>query len=156
MLADAGKLLRHDPAVHIYLDAGDAGWLRPQQIVGPLEQSGIADDSGFSLNVANFFTTSQSIAYGSRLSALLKGKHFVIDTSRNGNGAPTAAPGVNEWCNPPGRALGAAPTTATGNPLVDALLWIKYPGQSDGSCRPGEPPAGAWWPAYALGLVRDA
>ena len=79
--------------------------------------------------------------------------HFVIDTSRNGSG-PYTGPLTPQWCNPPGRALGAAPTTRTGDRSVDALLWIKYPGASDGSCRPGEPPAGAWWPEYALGLVR--
>jgi endoglucanase len=156
LLANAGTLLRQDPGAHVYLDAGDAGWLAPSQIVGALYQSGIADDAGFALNVANFYTTAESIRYGRRLSVLLKGKHFVIDTSRNGNGPPPAQQGVNEWCNPPGRALGHVPTTDTGEPLVDAFLWIKYPGQSDGSCRPGEPPAGVWWPSYALGLVRDA
>jgi endoglucanase len=156
MLSNASALLRRDSGAHVYLDAGDAGWLAPQQIVGALSQSGIADDAGFALNVANFYTTAESIRYGRRLSVLLKGKHFVIDSSRNGNGPPPAQQGVNEWCNPPGRALGHIPTTDTGEPLVDAFLWIKYPGQSDGSCRPGEPPAGVWWPSYALGLVRDA
>ncbi|PRC61106.1 hypothetical protein C6A85_12490, partial [Mycobacterium sp. ITM-2017-0098] len=29
------------------------------------------------------------------------------------------------WCNPPGRALGVAPTTATGNGQIDAFLWVK-------------------------------
>ncbi|MGH3927116.1 MAG: hypothetical protein ACRDTT_30325 [Pseudonocardiaceae bacterium] len=37
---------------------------------------------------------------------------------------------------------------------MDAFLWIKEPGDSDGSCRPGEPAAGAWWPDYALTLAR--
>jgi endoglucanase len=155
MLANATQRLRHDPSAHIYLDAGGAGWLSPQQIVEPLRLSGIAADAGFALNVANFYTTSESIAYGRRLSTLLNGKHFVIDTSRNGNGPPPAEQGVNKWCNPPGRALGHIPTTDTGNSLVDAFLWIKYPGQSDGTCLPGEPPPGAWWPSYALGLVHN-
>jgi len=38
---------------------------------------------------------------------------------------------------------------------VDAFLWIKIPGESDGTCQ-GCPPAGTWWPAYALGLARNA
>ena len=33
-----------------------------------------------------------------------------------------------DWCNPPGRGLGARPTTRTGNQLVDAFLWVKRPG----------------------------
>jgi endoglucanase len=76
--------------------------------------------------------------------------HFVIDTSRNGKG-----PKGTRWCNPPGRGLGAPPTTETGNPLVDAFLWIKTPGESDGECN-GAPKAGQWWPRYALGLARRA
>ncbi|MFC9174490.1 glycoside hydrolase family 6 protein [Streptomyces sp. NPDC057107] len=57
------------------------------------------------------------------------------------------------WCNPPGRALGEPPTTETGDEKVDAYLWIKRPGESDGDCK-GGPKAGAWWPEYALGLAR--
>jgi endoglucanase len=32
-------------------------------------------------------------------------------------------------------------------------LWIKRPGESDGTCN-GGPPAGTFWDAYAIGLVR--
>lgn len=77
----------------------------------------------------------------------------MVDTSRNGNG-PLGAAGQDAWCNPPGRALGTPPTTRTGDPLLDAYLWIKRPGESDGSCR-GGPSAGTWWPEYALGLARN-
>ena len=38
------------------------------------------------------------------------------------------------WCNPPGRGLGLRPTANTGVPLLDAYLWVKTPGQSDGMC----------------------
>ncbi|MCW2873942.1 glycoside hydrolase family 6 protein, partial [Actinacidiphila oryziradicis] len=38
---------------------------------------------------------------------------------------------------------------------VDAYLWVKRPGESDGSCR-GAPPAGQWWSDYALRLARAA
>jgi endoglucanase len=155
MLANATKLIERDTQARVYLDAGSAGWLAPKQIAQPMYLSGISQDAGFSLNVSNFYSTAQSIAYGRELSKLVGGKHFVIDTSRNGNGAPPGGPGVNEWCNPPGRALGHPPTTNTGVAGVDAFLWVKYPGQSDGSCRAGEPPAGTWWPSYALSLVRD-
>jgi endoglucanase len=39
-----------------------------------------------------------------------------------------------DWCNPPGSGVGARPTSRTGNPLVDAFLWIKTVGESDGPC----------------------
>ena len=60
-----------------------------------------------------------------------------------------------EWCNASGRALGARPTAATGNSLADAFLWIKPPGESDGTCN-GGPAAGVFWPEYAIGLAQRA
>ncbi|HVG45729.1 MAG TPA: glycoside hydrolase family 6 protein, partial [Longimicrobium sp.] len=53
------------------------------------------------------------------------------------------------------QALGRAPTTRTGHPLVDAYLGVKMPGQSDGTCN-GGPRAGEWWADYALELSRAA
>ncbi|WP_031030733.1 glycoside hydrolase family 6 protein [Streptomyces sp. NRRL WC-3725] len=100
-------------------------------------------------------------------------RHFVIDTSRNGLGAWTPEPGKytgdpEAWCNAPGRGLGPRPTADTGVPLVDAYLWIKIPGESDGSCTRNtggtidpeygivDPPAGTWWPDQAHSLARNA
>lgn len=98
--------------------------------------------------------------------------HFVIDTSRNGQGPWVAPAGVypdaENWCNPPGRGLGVRPTTDTGNALVDALLWIKIPGESDGQCFRGlggpedpergmvDPAAGQWFPEQARELIEMA
>ncbi|WP_285100710.1 glycoside hydrolase family 6 protein [Promicromonospora sp. MEB111] len=98
--------------------------------------------------------------------------HFVVDTSRNGRGAWAAPAGVypdaETWCNPPDRGLGPRPTTDTGNELVDALLWIKIPGESDGECFRGlggpedpergmvDPPAGQWFPEQARELIELA
>jgi endoglucanase len=75
---------------------------------------------------------------------------FVIDTSRNGKGTldvtPYGAAPYNQpesvvsalktgnWCNPPGAGLGLRPDATTSVALLDAYLWIKTPGQSDGSC----------------------
>ena len=100
--------------------------------------------------------------------------HFVVDTSRNGQGAWTPPAGKysgdpQTWCNPPGRGIGARPTANTGVALVDAYLWIKTIGESDGQCNRGiagstedpeygqvDPAAGAWWPAQATTLVKNA
>jgi endoglucanase len=76
--------------------------------------------------------------------------HFVIDTSRNGRGpvdlsryqsppflqptAVIAGLSVGAWCNPPGTGVGQRPTADTDLPLLDAYLWIKTVGESDGSC----------------------
>jgi len=154
LLRFAIHTLKAHPQVTVYLDAGNVGWIHPAaRLAAPLRSAGVAEANGFSLNVSNFFDTATTVAYGSSLSRQLGGEHFVIDTSRNGNGPDTTAADEPTWCNPPDRALGAAPTTNTGTPAVDAYLWIKRPGTSDGSCRPGEPRAGQWWPQYALELA---
>ncbi|MER5831849.1 glycoside hydrolase family 6 protein [Streptomyces sp. NPDC002130] len=137
----------------VYLDAGNAGWQNPDQIFESLNRAGIAQADGFSVNVSNFYSTEDSIAYGKQLSAKVGGKHFVIDTSRNGKGPYNDGKPDERWCNPPGRALGETPTTKTADPLVDAYLWVKRPGESDGECK-GGPKAGQWWADYALKLAK--
>ncbi|GGT03159.1 MULTISPECIES: glycoside hydrolase family 6 protein [Streptomyces] len=136
----------------VYLDAGNAGWGDPGQIHDPLRRAGVDRADGFAVNVSNFYSTEDSLAYGKRLSAEVGGKHFVIDTSRNGNGPYTEGDPAERWCNPPGRTLGETPTTRTADPLADAYLWVKRPGESDGECK-GGPKAGQWWQSYALQLT---
>ena len=119
----------------------------------------------------NLNTSGINLRYGSTVGTT----HFVIDTSRNGRGPwapPTdpAYPDAQDWCNPPDRGTGLRPTLSTGNPLVDAYLWIKIPGESDGECTRGlgptgtvdpewdrvDPVAGQWFPEMALQLTRNA
>jgi endoglucanase len=73
-----------------------------------------------------------------------------------------------DWCNPPDRGLGLRPTANTSQPLVDAYLWVKIPGESDGQCYRWtsgpldpvrgiqDPAAGQWFPEMALELVQNA
>lgn len=133
-----------------YIDAGHSAWKSASVIASRLKAAGIAQAAGFSLNVANYQPTNALIAFGSQVSALTGGKHFVLDTGRNGR-----AVAGNAWCNASGAGLGARPTTHTASPLVDAYLWIKTPGSSDGTCN-GGPPAGVWWPSYARMLATHA
>ncbi|WP_079078628.1 glycoside hydrolase family 6 protein [Streptomyces sp. DSM 15324] len=153
LLADAVTTLTSLKHTKVYLDAGNAGRGRTAGMDRALLRAGVARADGFAVNVANFYSTGDSLAYGRQLSAAVGGKHFVVDTSRNGNGPYREGDPAKRWCNPPGRALGTPPTTRTADPLVDAYLWVKTPGESDGECK-GGPKAGRWWPEYALGLTR--
>ncbi|MFH9739928.1 glycoside hydrolase family 6 protein [Streptomyces roseolus] len=155
LLKAAVERLQRQPQTTVHLDAGNAGWVAPEKLAEPLRRAGIAAADGFAVNVSNFRTTKESVAYGRELSALVGGKPFVVDTSRNGNGPYTEGDPAENWCNPPGRALGEPPTLRTGDPLVRAHLWIKRPGESDGECR-GGPRAGEWFDSYALELARNA
>lgn len=151
LIKDAVTVLSSTPGVSVYIDAGHSNWVSAADMASLLIKAGIQYAQGFSLNVASFGTTADNITYGKDVSLRVGGKHFVIDTSRNGQG-PTEG---LDWCNPPGRGLGNKPTSLTGDPLVDAFLWIKRPGESDGVCN-GGPPAGQWWADYALQLAKNA
>lgn len=142
-----------NPAAAVYVDAGHLRWHSPEEMAARLNQAGVDRARGFSLNVSNFFTTEEEIGYGEAISGLTNGSHYVIDTSRNGVGA---ADGELYWCNPSGRALGVPPTTQTTGPHADAYLWIKRPGESDGTCDKGDPPAGTFVNQYAVELARNA
>lgn len=139
------------PNARIYLDAGHNVWKIADRMSEYLDAAGIDKADGFSLNVSNYQLLSDEINYGKEISDLTGGKHYIIDTSRNGNGPA----GPYDWCNASGRAIGRAPTTDTDNSLIDAFLWIKLPGESDGMCN-GGPPPGRFWLDYALDLIREA
>ncbi len=108
-------------------------------------------------------TSGIDASYASALGSTVPTTHFIVDTSRNGLGpnsmqtyaaAPYDQPTsvistlvAGGWCNPTGEGLGSTPTAAPGvalssldsylpgnPPLLDAYLWIKTPGQSDGQC----------------------
>jgi endoglucanase len=149
LLRDAVAVLASRPRTSVYLDAGHSHWHTPAAIVPRLRSAGIKAARGFSLNVSNSHPTDEQRRYGAAISKRTGGKHFLIDTSRNGLGSS------GEWCNPEGRALGKRPTARTGDPRADAYLWIKAPGESDGTCN-GGPDPGLWWPEYALGLAQRA
>lgn len=135
--------------VSVYLDAGHSQWIKPETMAERLIRAGIHNANGFATNVSNYQTTAAEKNYAETLSALVGGAHYLIDTSRNGNGSN------GEWCNPSGRALGELPSVATMQPRLDATLWVKPPGESDGTCR-GGPAAGEWWDTSARALAEQA
>lgn len=151
LLSFAVEMFESKPDVDVYIDVGHSQVLPADEAASLLKRAGIFRATGFSLNVSNFQPLDDLVPYGLELSEAIGrdgGTHFVIDTSRNGVGAwDTNSP--ETWCNPPGRAVGVSPTTETADPLIDAYLWIKRPGESDGECRDG-PAAGDWYPEYDL------
>jgi endoglucanase len=112
---------------------------------------------------ADLNTSGIDASYASALGNTVPTTHFIVDTSRNGlgpnsmqsyAGAPYDQPSsiistlvAGGWCNPTGVGLGSTPTANPGvmltsldsylpgnPPLLDAYLWVKTPGQSDGQC----------------------
>ena len=131
----------------VYIDAGHENWIAPSTMAAELRQAGVQYARGFALNVSNSYSTAGERAYGEQLRKLT-GKNYVIDVSRNGRGA------TGEWCNARGAALGQSPTVVNDSTGLDALLWVKLPGESDGTCN-GGPAAGQWYAAAAAWLTRN-
>ena len=184
------------PNVSIYLDIGHAGWLGWQGNLqraatvykAVLDQAGGADKiRGFVTNISNYNTVNSldgkklgpsnpcpdELTYARKLAEAfeavgVKGKKFVIDTSRNGK--PTRST-WSSWCNVKAAGIGPRPQAAP-DPLIDAYFWIKPPGESDGtsdpkssrmdpSCKSGDsmegaPEAGEWFQPYFIQLVKNA
>jgi endoglucanase len=148
-IAYAGHVLHaDDPNVKVYFDGGHSDWNSAAQQAQVLEAAGVtANANGVFTNLSNFEWTNDELYYGQQILADIGSSslHLVIDTSRNGGG-----PG-NTWCDPAGRALGLAPTANTGYSYVDAFLWVKPPGESDGCADK----AGTFDPALAYALATN-
>ena len=142
-------LLTNNCNALVYIDIGHSNWLSPEEASKLLNKVTNNKVRGFAVNVSNYRTTKESMEWGLKLCEHRPNDYFVIDTSRNGNG-----PHGNEWCNPPGRAVGEVPTCDTGEEQCDAFLWIKIPGESDGKLNKG-PRAGRFWGEMAEELVKN-
>jgi endoglucanase len=148
LLSEAVTLLT-EGETRVYLDAGNATWkLDRTELARALGRSGVRRATGIAVNVSNHVSTARSAEYAREMGRRVGVTRYVIDVSRNG--APVE-PG--DWCNSMTARLGKSPTTGTDEPGADAYLWIKQPGNSDGECGRGEPPAGVWWPQAAASLA---
>ncbi|MFG1702453.1 glycoside hydrolase family 6 protein [Nonomuraea sp. M3C6] len=190
-LREAVQSLKANPATAVYLDGSQDYWPGTEIMAERLIRAGVDKADGFFINSTGYQATGKSVGYGKALAACVSiqrstGKkdcpsdakvdtgtmpHFVIDTSRNGQGSWAPAkkyPDPQTWCNPPGRGVGERPTTDTGEERVDAYLWIARPGTSSGRCRRGtggqqdpergvvSPEAGQWWGDLALERAKNA
>lgn len=126
----------------VYVDAGHSNWHSVDKMVRILKDSGIDQADGFVTNVSNYQLTENEIRYAQRLAKRFVGKRFVIDTSRNGNGPGQSRNGAPYWSDPVGITTGHTPTFITNYENLDAYLWVKPPGEADGSVDI----AGSWHP----------
>ena len=185
------------PNVFLYLDAAHAGWLgwgKNLPKIAAIFRDVLAAAGGpdrirgFAVNVSNYDPVKDEkgkrnqpwepgpdeLTYVSDLEqALAKvgitGKGYLIDTSRNGRAGVRSASA--NWCNIKGAGLGERPRAAPA-PSIDAYVWIKIPGESDGTAdstaarfdpncasedaAPGAPEAGQLFESYLLDLVKNA
>ncbi|KAF4603087.1 Beta-glucosidase cel3A [Pleurotus pulmonarius] len=183
--------------VYSYVDAGHAGWLGWPANLGPAAQlfanlyTNAGSPSffrGLATNVANYNLLNapspdpvtspnanyDEIHYINALAPELSSRgfpaHFIVDQGRS------AVQGIRDqwgdWCNVNNAGFGTRPTTSTGSSLIDAIVWVKPGGESDGtsdttavrydghcglaSAKKPAPEAGTWFQAYFEMLVANA
>lgn len=170
------RLLSRLPNATVYIDGTASDWRPAREVARYLRYVGVSRVRGFMLNATHVDFTSRNVRYGQRLSRMLGGKNFVINTDENGSGplryrrytGRGRFRSVHVFCNPRNSSLGHPPTTtidSSRRPLprkVDGYLWISRPAASGGSCRQfparyamrGGPKAGTFWLRRALMLAR--
>ncbi|KAF2018267.1 glycoside hydrolase family 6 protein [Aaosphaeria arxii CBS 175.79] len=191
------KKLNYDN-VDMYLDGGHAGWLGWEANITPAAKmfgevfkaaGSPRGVRGIVTNVSNYNAwkigacpalTSPNAncdeerfvkAFAPLLQANGFPAHFIVDVGRSGK-QPTAQEQWGDWCNVRGAGFGPRPTTNTGSDLVDAFVWVKPGGESDGTSdtsanrydahcgRPSAfkpaPEAGHWFQAYFQMLLENA
>ena len=168
--------------VGVYLDAAHGKWLgsSTDKVAAIIKE--IANNApngkirGIATNVSNYQPLSAESSYHQALSSALSavglpGMKFVVDTSRNGVDVSSTFNINQTWCNFVGTGLGERPQAdPAGYPLLDAFMWIKTPGEADGSSTgpradpvcarpdslPGAPEAGSWFHDYFVQLLTNA
>ena len=151
-----GQVLKAAGPVTVYLDAGNPGFVTDiDALADALRRSGVAEADGFSLNVANFYATAEVLAYGhgavggTRRGALRGGHQpqrqrphpTATSTAARRSATRPAAP----WARPPT----TTPATRSSTPTCGSSGWASRTGPAGRA----SPPAGQWWPEYALGLA---
>eukprot|EP00833_Pecoramyces_ruminatium_P017942 jgi/Orpsp1_1/1191974/evm.model.d7180000089761.1 len=170
--------------VQAYIDAAHGRWLgsyideTAATIKEIIEMAPEGKLRGLSTNVSNYQSTEDEYNYHKKLYIKLEtiGVHkmkFIVDTARNGVDVAESLELTGTWCNVVGTGFGERPRGTPdpiNMPLLDAFMWIKPGGDSDGSSTgdhadpvcahddslPGAGDAGDWFHDYFVQLVNNA
>ncbi|KAG4102374.1 cellobiohydrolase [Neocallimastix lanati (nom. inval.)] len=164
--------------VSVYIDAAHGAWLGNSTdkvaavIKEILNNAPNGKIRGLSTNISNYQPVASEYGYHQKLASALSAvgvpdMHFVVDTGRNGVGISS-----DTWCNLVGTGFGerSKGNPNPGMPLLDAYMWLKTPGEADGSSSgaradpgcaksdslPGAPDAGQWFHEYFVQLLKNA
>ena len=145
-LRRAVKRLHRLPQAAVYVDAGHSQLAARRHHGAPPEQ-GRRPTPSPSTSPTSAPPTSSSPTAPISIGMPLRDRH---EPQRPG------AEGHRGWCNPPGRGLGARPTTDDRQPARRRLPLDQDPRRVRRRVRATPRKAGVWWPRYALGLARRA
>jgi hypothetical protein len=134
----AVKALSANTNAKLYVDVGywtlmyDAQRSKVVTVIKELAQSGTL--KGITINTSNYRSMDQVTELCTNFQTAIGSKDMscIVDTSRNYN-EPTS----KDWCNVMGAGIGYPPTSETNTATLDYFMWIKPPGESDGTCSDG-------------------
>ncbi|CEG46937.1 glycoside hydrolase family 6 protein [Plasmopara halstedii] len=137
-LITAIKLLSKNPNAEIYLDVGFWALQRSNttnivtKTVKKLAKTGRV--KGIALNTSNYRATEEIAKLCTAFQTAMGSTnlHCVIDSSRNFQEFVNES--SSEWCNVRKAGIGAPPTNVTNLDGIDYFLYLKPPGDSDGTC----------------------
>ncbi|KAF8536952.1 1, 4-beta cellobiohydrolase [Trichophaea hybrida] len=187
------------PNVSLYLDGGHGGWLgwpanlppaaklyaeirknagSPPQLRGLA--TNVSNYNGWSLATCPAYTSPNPNCdekrYIEAMASALATEgwadtHYIVDQSRSGM-QPTGQIKQGHFCNVIDTGFGIRPTSNIGHPSVDAIVWAKPGGESDGTSDKSSkrydehcslpdalqpaPEAGKWFQAYFEQLLKNA
>ncbi|KAL3662299.1 hypothetical protein V7S43_012626 [Phytophthora oleae] len=141
----AVKALSANANAELYVDVGywtlayDSQRSKVVTVMKELATSGTL--KGIAINTSNYRSTSQISELCTNFQTAMGSKSMtcIADTSRN-----YVAPTTTDWCNVLTAGIGAPPTSETNVSNLDYFMWIKPPGESDGTCN-GGPAAGSFF-----------
>jgi endoglucanase len=146
------------PHTVVYVEGGYSDSNSVAYTAKVLNAIGVRSIRGFFTNDTHINWTMNEVRWATKIAQRTGGVHFIVNTAQNGRGpllnAHPTSQGIEDLCNPPGRALGPPDTTNTGFPSADAFLWTHPPGNSSG-CG-GGPSAGVFWTQRAIQLAENA
>jgi hypothetical protein len=135
------------PHALLYVEGGASDANSPSEAARVLNAADASKIRGFFTNDTHFNWAYKEIQYGNNVSNLTHGLDFVIDTRADGNGPllnpHPVAEGIEQLCNPAGRALGPKPGASNGqsygmfSPHLDGFVWVTSPGESTSPTCPG-------------------
>ncbi|GAB9474604.1 Glycoside hydrolase family 6 protein [Globisporangium polare] len=130
-------ILAANANAQIYLDVGFWTLTKTDSttaVVNIVKELGKAGRlKGITLNTSNYQLTSEIAKLCSTFQSAIgdTSMHCIVDTSRN---YEVAGANSSEWCNRKSAGIGKLPTEETGYDNLDYFVWIKTPGDSDGTC----------------------
>lgn len=146
-------ILTQNPNRSLYLDVSMWNYPSTDAMAGAItflkQQDQMKNVRGWALNTSGYNSDVMCQQFGKDLIAKVGGT-FIVDTGRNGRGPAPAG----QWENVPGMALGAKPLTQTVSGM-DANIWAKPPGESDGADN-GAPGPGQFFYDRAVEMARNA